>query len=883
MRRDVRSPGLAGHRSLLPKRRDGSRFRLTMLVVCCMAAVGLTIPAVSVTGRLLASSGSTAGRPSSAGSILAAGASSARGAVTNPAVAASALAASTSTAPTDCADVLFVGARGSGEPGPGDRGWEPTKDDPYGLGATIESARQRLVADLGTNRTMQTESVSYVANGVQTILHAPNQYFANLNVGVTWTLGVLGGEARNCPAQQIVLAGFSQGAMVMHRVLHDLTNSKTASDRALLARVAAAILVGDGDQVPYDNEVLDGTAGAGAKGIGHLYPSISHTSNAKFPQSLGVKVQRVCYRHDPVCDVTEAELNPIAFHIHTSYPGGASLLGAADQAALDVRNMPAPRALTITAPVDTALSYQLSADIASGSTLQWRLAAGAKLAPGLTLSRTGLMTGTPTTVGTYSTPVQVRAVHAKTAGPWLPATLTVTVTSASSTSSGGSWAATEAPVPGDGSPSPSITSMSCASASSCAAIGDYKNSEGDASMLLTRLGGSWTTSLVPLPAGISANQAIAKSVSCGSPSYCVAVGGYYTPDTGALILTWTGGSWQATQPPLPGNAEDAASASLDGVSCPSASYCVAVGSYTDTSGLGEGLLLTWSGGSWSAAAAPLPDNVVGQGTDIEHGELHAVSCASSSSCVAVGSYTDTSRAFQGLLLTMSKGSWTAAEAALPGNAAGNPYVQLKKLSCDSAAACVAEGTYQDASNKSDTLLLTWSGGSWESAQTPLPADASSDTSVTITGLSCASASLCFAVGSYNGSGSGGGLLLTWANGSWSVTQDPLPDDASTPQAAGLEGISCPSSIFCVAVGSYEAAKSGYTGTWAQGLLLTWLNGAWKAETSPQPENAVSPPHGNTQVDAVSCVSSVSCTAGGFYLYFNVTGYVSAGLLLNMSG
>ena len=488
MRRDVRSPGLAGHRSLLPKRRDGSRFRLTMLVVCCMAAVGLTIPAVSVTGRLLASSGSTAGRPSSAGSILAAGASSARGAVTNPAVAASALAASTSTAPTDCADVLFVGARGSGEPGPGDRGWEPTKDDPYGLGATIESARQRLVADLGTNRTMQTESVSYVANGVQTILHAPNQYFANLNVGVTWTLGVLGGEARNCPAQQIVLAGFSQGAMVMHRVLHDLTNSKTASDRALLARVAAAILVGDGDQVPYDNEVLDGTAGAGAKGIGHLYPSISHTSNAKFPQSLGVKVQRVCYRHDPVCDVTEAELNPIAFHIHTSYPGGASLLGAADQAALDVRNMPAPRALTITAPVDTALSYQLSADIASGSTLQWRLAAGAKLAPGLTLSRTGLMTGTPTTVGTYSTPVQVRAVHAKTAGPWLPATLTVTVTSASSTSSGGSWAATEAPVPGDGSPSPSITSMSCASASSCAAIGDYKNSEGDASMLLTRFG-----------------------------------------------------------------------------------------------------------------------------------------------------------------------------------------------------------------------------------------------------------------------------------------------------------------------------------------------------------------------------------------------------------
>ena len=673
----------------------------------------------------------------------------------------------------------------------------------------------------------------------------------------------------------------------MHRVLHDLAKSRSASDRAILARVAAAILVGDGDQVPYDNEVLDGTAGSGAKGIGHLYPSISHTSNAKFPRRLGVKIQRVCYRHDPVCDVTEAELNPIAFHIHTSYPGGAALLGAADQAALDVRAMPAPRAVTITASVDTAVHYQLAADIASGYTLRWKLATGAKLPPGLTLSGTGLITGTPTTVGTYSTPVQVRAVHAKIAGPWLPATVTVTVTSASSSSGGGSWAATEAPVPGDGYPSPSITSMSCASASSCAAIGAYTNSQGNASMLLTRLGGSWTTSLVPLPAGVSAVWTEAESVSCGSPSYCVAVGRYYTPNTdtyGALLLTWMGGSWQATQAPLPGNAEDPSYANLKSVSCPSASYCVAVGYYTDTSGLGEGLLLTWLGGSWSAAEAPLPGNVVGPGIDLDHGGADAVSCASSTSCAAVGYYMDTSRVSQGLLLTMLKGSWTAAEAALPGNAAGNPYVQLTELSCDSAAACVAEGTYQDASNRSDTLLLTWSGGSWESAQTPLPADASSDSSVTITGLSCASASLCFAAGSYTDtSGSGGGLLLTWTNGSWSVAKIPVPNDASTPQTAGLEGISCPSSVFCVAVGSYEVAKSGYTGTWAQGLLLTWLNGSWKAETSPQPENAVSPPHGNTQVDAVSCVSSVSCTAGGFYLYFNVTAYVSACLLLNMSG
>jgi hypothetical protein len=152
-------------------------------------------------------------------------------------------------------------------------------------------------------------------------------------------------------------------------------------------------------------------------------------------------------------------------------------------------------------------------------------------------------------------------------------------------------------------------------------------------------------------------------------------------------------------------------------------------------------------------------------------------------------------------------------------------------------------------------------------------------------MACASASYCFAVGSYtdNASGYGDGLLLTWAGSSWSVTQAPLPADASTTQAAGLGGISCPSSVFCVAVGGYTAAGSGYTSTWGQGLLLTWSNGSWEAASAPLPENAASPPNGNAQVDAVSCVTSLSCTAGGFYLYFNVTGYVSAGLLLNMSG
>ena len=70
--------------------------------------------------------------------------------------------------------------------------------------------------------------------------------------------------------------------------------------------------------------------------------------------------------------------------------------------------------------------------------------------------------------------------------------------------------------------------------------------------------------------------------SCGSASQCIAVGG-------AQVLTDSGGSWTAAEAPLPAGASDGG---LMGVACVSASQCVAVGGYSDASGAEEGLLLT---------------------------------------------------------------------------------------------------------------------------------------------------------------------------------------------------------------------------------------------------------------------------------------------------
>jgi hypothetical protein len=178
---------------------------------------------------------------------------------------------------------------------------------------------------------------------------------------------------------------------------------------------------------------------------------------------------------------------------------------------------------------------------------------------------------------------------------------------------------------------------------------------------------------------------------------------------GSMLLTGTDGSWTAAQAPLPANNAEAGN-TVSAVSCPSVSQCVAVGHYGPSTNGQMGLLLTDSGGSWTAAEAPLTAN----GANGGEGEVPSVSCGAVSQCVAVGAYYDNSGSGyeQGLLLTNSEGSWSAASAPLPANAqtAYGTYTQglVSGVSCPSAAQCVAVGNYV-ANSGSGGLLLTRAG------------------------------------------------------------------------------------------------------------------------------------------------------------------------------
>jgi hypothetical protein len=255
-----------------------------------------------------------------------------------------AAAANARTTQTTCADVLFLGARGSSEPGPGTPGWKPVTSDPYGLGRPVNSAYADLMAQLGPQRTVFVVSLRYAATSALTLAADRKRYFRNLTLGITRAIADLTRQATACPDQDLVLAGFSQGAIVMHRVLHELAARK--ADAAILSRVVAAILIGDGDQVPDDNEVRFGSAPLKAHGVGEAFPKISGTSTAKFSAALGPGIASVCDNHDLVCDWMACDENPVSFaaglYVHLHYPGSTPVGDAAAWAAKRLLAIPAP-------------------------------------------------------------------------------------------------------------------------------------------------------------------------------------------------------------------------------------------------------------------------------------------------------------------------------------------------------------------------------------------------------------------------------------------------------------------------------------------------------------------------------------------------------------
>jgi hypothetical protein len=133
----------------------------------------------------------------------------------------------------------------------------------------------------------------------------------------------------------------------------------------------------------------------------------------------------------------------------------------------------------------------------------------------------------------------------------------------------------------------------------------------------------WTIQATPATSG---NAAVLAAVSCWSATACSAAG---TQGTTAvprpLAERWQASGWTIQTMPQPAGS---ASAVLAGLSCASATACTAVGYYQASSGAQKILAERWNGAKWAVQSVPDPAG--------DNPALDAVSCASPTSCLAVG-------------------------------------------------------------------------------------------------------------------------------------------------------------------------------------------------------------------------------------------------------
>jgi hypothetical protein len=337
-----------------------------------------------------------------------------------------------------------------------------------------------------------------------------------------------------------------------------------------------------------------------------------------------------------------------------------------------------------------------------------------------------------------------------------------------------------------------------------------------------------TWSIVPSP-----NKDVLDSellgVSCGSASTCMAVGFDATRSGGAKTLaeSWNGTAWTIVPSPNK-NSQNL----LRAVSCISASACTAVGYSYGAHSEPKTLVESWNGTAWTIVPSPNP--APGLGEDY----LEGVSCTSPTACTAAGwiyTYPATgSSKVRTLTESWNGTAWSHVSSPNPGPAKGPDY--LNAVSCASASACTAVGN-----DGNGQLIESWNGTTWSVAPRP---SGGSDTGI-LYGVSCTSATACTAAGNQETTGNVQQTLIeSWDGTDWSIV--PSPNEGTTGNS--LSGVSCTTATDCVAVG-FEASST---------LIESWDGTSWSITPSPNSGSS------SNSLGGVSCTSPTTCIAAGFY-------------------
>ncbi len=288
-------------------------------------------------------------------------------------------------------------------------------------------------------------------------------------------------------------------------------------------------------------------------------------------------------------------------------------------------------------------------------------------------------------------------------------------------------------------------------------------------------------------------------------------------------------AWMTT--PTPDTSTSLAN-SLEAVSCASTSFCVAAG-FASTGTYDQTLIEQWNGTAWSIVPSPNTSTSA-------NNELYGVSCTSQSFCMASGYYF-TGTVYQTLIEEWNGTAWSIVASPNTSTSQSN---ELESVSCFSTVFCFTGGYAVGTTNQ--TLTEEWNGSNWSITAS---ADSSATQGNIINGISCPAVNFCMAAGIYyDSSGASQTLTEAWNGSSWTLIASP---NTSTSLDNALYGVSCIGSSFCIA-GDYSN-----TGSVFQTLILQWNGTSWSTASSPNTSATQS-----NELLGISCTSSSFCIAAG---------------------
>lgn len=267
-------------------------------------------------------------------------------------------------------------------------------------------------------------------------------------------------------------------------------------------------------------------------------------------------------------------------------------------------------------------------------------------------------------------------------------------------------------------------------------------------------------------------------------------------------------------------------------------------------------LLLWAlaFSSGHASAATWTIQTTPNATGAEHSNLYDVTCYASAAkpCVSVGKQTESGGKSAPYAQSWNGATWTNIPAAAPEGATAGELQSVDCISITELLFCSAAGSYTSAGVAKSLIVFGGSGGFTSVQATPNPEGA---TETVLKGITCKHnlVNSCFAVGYSVKSGKKTAFAVGRNSESKWVTQAmPIPAGATSSE---LHGVDCPTTIFCVAVGSYALSAGEPQWAWS----ATWNGSAWTLQTVPKPAGSL-----RSVLLDVSCSSASACTGVGGY-------------------